>query len=70
MLLGTFFLNFFVQNYENVLPAKAGSTFSQHDFYQHRVHDDGFRAQNGVETVALGGSFLSCAVAKTICFAD
>ena len=40
MLLGTFFLNFFVQNYENVLPAKAGSTFSQHDFYQHRVHDD------------------------------
>ena len=40
MLLGTFFLNFFVQNYENVLPAKAGSTFLQHDFYQHRVHDD------------------------------
>ncbi len=40
MLLGTFFLNFFVQNYENVLPAKAGSIFSQHDFYQHRVHDD------------------------------
>ena len=40
MLLGTLFPNFFVRNYENVLPAKAGSTFSQHDFYQHRVHDD------------------------------
>ena len=28
------------QNYENALPAKAGSTFSQHDFYQRRVHDE------------------------------
>ena len=38
--LGTFFLLFVCENYENVLPAEAGSTFSQHDFYQHRVHDD------------------------------
>ena len=40
MLIGMLFLDFFDKNYENVLPVRAGSTFSQHDFYQHRVHDD------------------------------
>ena len=70
MLLGTFFLNFFVQNYENVLPAKAGSTFSQHDFYQHRVHDDVSVPKMASKLSLWGGSFPSCAVAKTMCFAD
>ena len=57
MLLGTFFLNFFVQNYENVLPAKAGSTFSQHDFYQHRVHDDVSVPKMASKPSLLGGRF-------------
>ena len=57
MLLGTFFLNFFVQSYENVLPAKAGSTFLQHDFYQHRVHDDVSVPKMASKPSLLGGRF-------------
>ena len=70
MLLGTNFLNFFLENYENVLPAKAGSTFSQHDFYQHRVHDDVSVPKMASKPSLWGGSFRSCAVAKTLAFAD
>ena len=70
MLLGTFFLNFFVQNYENVLPAKAGSTFSQHDFYQHRVHDDVSVPKLASKSSLWGGAFPACAVRGIIVFSD
>ena len=57
MLLGPFFLKFFVQNYENVFPTKARSTFSQHDFYQHRVHDDVSLPKMASKSSLWGGRF-------------
>ena len=57
ILIGMLFLNLFCQIYENVLPAKAGSTFSQHDFYQRRVHDDVSVPKMASKLSLWGGSF-------------
>ena len=70
MLLGMFFLKFFCQNYENVLPAEARSTFSQHDFYQRRVHDEVSVPKMAWKLSLWGGSFPLGAVAETLVFAD
>ena len=67
MLLGMLFLNFSFQNYESVLPAIAGSTFPQDDFYQRRVHDE-VSVPKMVSKPSLWGGSFHCVLLQNISF--